>query len=161
MARMQVTPLVTSIIALLGLWMVLRHVPDFAVSLTMVLFGQEDISARVLTVHAVHFFSNTLIGLCLILLREKLGRWLVPQTAGVLVSASAWLAVGTALMGIYFVAMGAVSFGESFAQPRPSSNPYLLWRGSASVVMGVLLFVGSAGIGRLWALLLGLRRAGW
>lgn len=161
MARMQATPLVTSIIALLGLWMVLRHLPDFAVSLTMVLFGQEDIPASVLTVHAVHFFSNTLIGLCLILLREKLGRRLVPQTVGVLVSTPAWLAVGAALMGIYFVAMGAVSIGESFAQSRPSATPYLRWRGGASVLIGVLLFAGSAGIGRLWALLLGLRRAGW
>lgn len=161
MARMQARPLVASLIALLGLWMMLRQLPDVLVSLLMMLSDQGDIPAGVLTAHAVHFLSNTLIGLCLILLREKLGRWLVPQAAGVLVSTPAWLAVGTALMGIYFVAMGAVSFAEGLAQQRLSANPYLLWRGGASIVMGVVLFVGSAGIGRLWALLVGLRRAGW
>ena len=86
MQRMQVRPLMASLLALLGLWMALRPLPDAAVSLLIALAGQEDISSSVLMAQFVHFFSNTLIGLSLILWREALSRWLVPQGAGVLVS---------------------------------------------------------------------------
>ena len=106
MQRMQVRPLMASLLALLGLWMALRPLPDAAVSLLIALAGQEDISSSVLMAQFVHFFSNSLIGLSLILWREALSRWLVPQGSGVLVSPRACMAVGTALMGIYFIAAG-------------------------------------------------------
>ena len=94
MQRMQVRPLMASLLALLGLWMALRPLPDAAVSLLIALAGQEDISSSVLMAQFVHFFSNSLIGLSLILWREALSRWLVPQGSGVLVSPRACMAVG-------------------------------------------------------------------
>jgi len=161
MQRMQVRPLMASLLALLGLWMALRPLPDAAVSLLIALAGQEDISSSVLMAQFVHFFSNSLIGLSLILWREALSRWLVPQGSGVLVSPRACMAVGTALMGIYFIAAGTVLLGEFLAQQRPNASAYLLGRGGTSVVVGAVLLLSSAGGSRLWALLLKLRSAGW
>ncbi|WP_252860411.1 hypothetical protein [Halomonas sp. KX33721] len=56
MQRMQVRPLMASLLALLGLWMALRPLPDAAVSLLIALAGQEDISSSVLMAQFVHFF---------------------------------------------------------------------------------------------------------
>ncbi len=158
MPRMQTRPLVASLVALMGLWMTLRQLPEVVSSLFMVFSDQGDIPASVLMIHAVHFFSYTLIGVGLILLREKLAGWLVPHEANMSIGVRALMAVGTALIGIYFIATGVVSLGESFAQQYSSANPYLLWRGGASLAMGLVLFVGSVGIQRLWVLLVGLRR---
>ena len=158
MPRMQTRPLVASLVALMGLWMTLRQLPEVVSSLFMVFSDHGDIPASVLMIHAVHFFSYSLIGVGLILLREKLASWLVPHEASMSIGVRALMAVGTALIGIYFIATGVVSLGESFAQQHSSSNPYLLWRGGASLAMGLVLFVGSVGIQRLWVLLVGLRR---
>lgn len=73
----------------------------------------------------------------------------------------ACMAVGTALMGIYFIAAGTVLLGEFLAQQRPNASAYLLGRGGTSVVVGAVLLLSSAGGSRLWALLLKLRSAGW
>ena len=48
MQRMQMRPLMASLLALLGLWMALRPLPDAAASLSIALAGQEDISSSVL-----------------------------------------------------------------------------------------------------------------
>ena len=162
MLRTHTCSLVSALIGLLGLWLVLRQVPDFASSLFISLSAREDIPADLLRLYGANFAVTALLGIVLSLLRERLARWLVPAESATTFQVRSLLAVGAAALGVYFVALGGMSLGESFAveQSANRSNPYLFWRGIIAVVVGLCLFLGSVGISRLWALLAGLRRAG-
>ena len=162
MQRTQTRSLVSALIGLLGLWLVFRQVPDYASSLIIALSGREEIPADLLSLYGVHFAVTAVFGVVLILLRGRLARWLVPAESVTSFEGRSLIAIGVAVVGVYFVALGAISLGESFAveQTTNRSNPYLFWRGIIAVGVGLFLFVGSVRISRLWALLAGLRRAG-
>ncbi|MCC5854018.1 MAG: hypothetical protein JJU30_14375 [Alkalimonas sp.] len=159
---MQTRTLISSLIALLGIWLLLRQAPDFASSMYIVLTETEHVPPSILKLHAMHLSVNFLIGVFLILLRDKLAGWLAPNESGVKVFFRLFLAVGTSLMGVYFIAQGVVSLGESLGNKDLNfgENPYLYWRGIFSLIVGVILFIGSASISRLWALFIRLRHAG-
>lgn len=162
MQRTQTRSLISALIGLLGVWLILRQVPDYASSLFIALSGREEIPTDLLSLYGAHFAVTAVFGIVLILLRGRLARWLVPADSVTSFQERSLIAIGVAVVGAYFVALGAISLGESFAveQSTHSSNPYLFWRGIIAVGVGLSLFVGSVGISRLWALLAGLRRAG-
>lgn len=162
MVKLQTRTLISSLIALLGLWLILRQVPNLASSIFIMLSGQEEVPTSILQVYAIHFCSNSVMGISLILLRDKLSSWLVPQETPVQVFFRVFIAVGTALIGVYFTGLGVISLGESLGNQDPNfgTNPYLYWHGVFSVGIGVILFMGSVGIGKLWALFIRVRHAG-
>lgn len=162
MVKLQTRTLISSLIALLGIWLIVRQIPGFASSLVVVLTDKEQVPASILKIHAIHLFTHLLLGVGLIVLRNAITRWLVPGESGARIFFRVFLAAGTALLGIYFISYGVISLGESLGSRDPNfgANPYLYWRGVFSVSIGALLFFGSVGISRLWTLLLRLRHVG-
>jgi uncharacterized membrane protein HdeD (DUF308 family) len=109
----------------------------------------------------VHFAASALLGALLLLLRRPLGRWLHPNEATVNPVAQPLFAAGVALIGVHYVVSGLVSLSEYFEWRRSGvDQPYTLWSGGTSVVLGAILFAASPGISRLLRRLFeGARRA--
>ena len=162
MEQVQTRSVIEASLALLGLWLLLWKIPGFASSVYITLTGIDEVPPRMLEYHGVHLIGHGLVGLLLITLRSKVAAWLVPVDSSTWFQPSIFVSCGTAVVGIYFFASGITSLGESFGgqQAASSSNPYLWWRGIFACATGVALFVFSAGIGRLWSLIRGLRHAG-
>lgn len=162
MVRLQTRTLISSLVALVGTWLIVRQAPDFLAALLIMVTDMEQFPLSILKLQAIHFSINLLLGLILILLRNKIACWLVPNESNVKVLFRLFCAVGSALMGIYFIGLGFISLGESLGSQdaKFGSNPYLYWRGLFSLVIGGILFLGSVGISKLWALLSKLRHAG-
>ncbi len=162
MVQMQTRSLVSALIAILGIWLLLRNAPDYTSSIFVALTDREEIPATFLWLHGLHLLINALFGALLIVLRNRLAHWLVPNEGETAVQARSFLSVGVAVVGIYFVTLGAISLGQEIAmqQTENVNSPYLFWRGVFAMGIGAGLFFGSVGLGRLWAIIAGLRHAG-
>lgn len=162
MEQVHTRSFIEAIIAVLALWFMLWELPDFASTVYITLSGQEEIPLRMIRHHGVHLAGYALIGALLMIFRARLAGWLVPRDDSASFQPSAFIGVGTALVGVYFVASGITSLGEWFAagQVPGGTAPYPLWRGIFACAIGIALFVFSVGIERVWHLLKGLRRAG-
>ncbi|MCK0767883.1 hypothetical protein [Chromohalobacter canadensis] len=105
-----------------------------------------------LAIQGVHFLVSVLLGAGLLLARKPISRWLAPYETDFSVSSATLMAVGTALIGIGYLASGLVTLGTHYARLETlgSSSSDSLWRGGFSVGVGIILFASSLGIGRLW-----------
>lgn len=105
-----------------------------------------------LAIQGVHFFVSVLLGAGLLLARKPISRWLTSSEAKVSASSATLMAVGTALIGIGYLASGLVTLGAHYARLETlgAVSPDSLWRGGLSASIGIIMFASSVGIGRLW-----------
>ncbi|WBU39759.1 hypothetical protein [Marinobacter alkaliphilus] len=162
MGQFNTRSLIGAITGLAGIWLLLRQLPSYASSVFATLSGVEGVSSDLLVIHGIHFAVSAVLGLTLVILRGKLAAWLVPEESTNSLEVSSFLAIGAAIIGVYFTAQGVITLGESYTVYRipDTSNPYLFWNGVFSVAVGLALFLGSFGIGRMWELITKLRRVG-
>ncbi|MDR5858075.1 hypothetical protein FZZ93_01785 [Halomonas eurihalina] len=155
MPRYHARQLAEVLLAVLGIWLVVRRMPDYAVSLYVMwlnsALGQAADGPNILVLHSVHVLVSVLLGLALILARKPLAAWLSPASTDVSASTETLVAAGVAVVGIHYLADGAITLGTQMA----SANHAILWQGGVSVVIGIALFAFSVGLGRLWGLLRG------
>ena len=157
----QTRQLSEALLAVAGVWLLIRQMPDYATSLYM---GWSDPSLahapdapNFLVIQGFHFFVSALLGSVLILGRKPISKWVTPNrpehdsTAGVLIS------IGAAVIGIFYLAAGVITLGTYYAiyEKLGSTSPNMFWRGFFSVGVGIFLFAVSVGLGRLWLLLRG------
>lgn len=158
MPRYHSRQLAEVLLAVLGIWLVVRRMPDYAASLYVTwsnsIPGQAADGPNILVLQSVHFLVGVLLGLALILARKPLAAWLSPAPTDASASTETLVAVGAAVVGIHYLAGGVVTLATQMA----SASHAVLWQGGVSVVVGIALFVFSVGLGRLWRLLRG--RAG-
>lgn len=151
--------IVSALLAVAGIWLLVRHIPE-AIASTIV-FGLEGIASPVsiVAVHATNFLASAAVGALLIATREKVSAWLAPHEASIEVNASIAVSVGIAILGSYFLAKGFQSIGLHFVNVS-NSGTHSLYSGVSSTIIGIALFLASGSIGRLWQLIQQVRRSG-
>ena len=156
--------LTESLIAISGIWLVFRQLPDYAATFFMLLSENQlssDISspqrAIFTTVQTVQFVSSLCAGGFLVTLRKVLARWLVPESHEKVIGTDGVLAVGIAIISFFFILSGIISLGQYMAAygATETNNIFLYWNGIFSIAFGVISFLLSVGIARLWRLLRG------
>ncbi|MBY8966825.1 hypothetical protein KHP57_14050 [Algiphilus sp. NNCM1] len=154
--------LISGLLGIFGIWLVLKHFPDCASSVFLVLIEGENIPESLLAVQLFHFAVVVLLGLVVIAFRNKVASWLSGSGAEQSVTAPSFLAAGSAVIGLYFTAAGVINIGEHLGiSINPASqNGFLLYRGLSSIFTGLILLLGSVGISRAWSKLKGLRQVG-
>lgn len=145
-----------ALLGIAGIWLLVRTLSNQATSLYIAWssssVAQEAGAPNMLAIQGVHFLVSLLLGAALILARKPISRWLAPYETDSSVSSANLIAVGTALIGIGYLAAGLITLGTHYARLEAlgSASPDSLWRGGLSVGVGIILFASSLGIGRLW-----------
>lgn len=168
MVAFQTRQLSEALLAVTGIWLLVRQMPDYAVSSYMIWsqpsWAQVPDAPNVLVIQGMHFLVSALIGLVLLFGRKPISRWLGLGQSANEAGSGALIAIGAAVIGVFFVADGGVTLGtyyatleqsESTGQMLGSNRPRMFWDAWFSVGTGVLLFAVSVGLGRLWLLLRG------
>ncbi|WP_280539005.1 hypothetical protein [Chromohalobacter sp. 11-W] len=145
-----------ALLGIAGIWLLVRTLSNQATSLYIVWssssVAQEAEAPNMLAIQGVHFFVGVLLGAGLLLARKPISRWLTSSEGEVSASSATLMAVGTALIGIGYLASGLVTLGTHYARLETlgAASPDSLWRGGLSASIGIILFASSVGIGRLW-----------
>ena len=156
MPRLDANIFVSALFALAGLWLMLRQAPDFAATIYLIFVNSPDsTSPTLIPVQTIRFTTSVLAGALLLFGRKRLTDWVAPQPHSQEHEPQALLAVGVAIISVYFVLDGFVSLGQHIAlkQAPAMSNDYILWQGLFSIITGTVGFIFSVGISRVWALL--------
>lgn len=151
--------LIEALLAVLGIWVTVRYVPDYIVTLGMLWNppsrGTVD-TGQIHALQALHFGVSVLLGAALIVARKHVARWLNPRSHSSNADPGALVAAGAAIVGVFYIAEGSTALGSHYLV-RPSTEAYSLdatvLHGWISVAVGASLFTTSVGIGRLWLLL--------
>ena len=143
--------LVEALLAVIGVWLLVRNIPDYA---TLLVWGAHQSAvapagANPIVLQSVNLAASVLTGSLLLAARKRLARWLCREAEER--EKHSWPAVsaGVAIVGVYFVVEGIVDLGTYYVDDF-SAGEYLRNAGLASVLAGVLLFVGAPWIERLW-----------
>jgi hypothetical protein len=156
--------LVEALIALAGIWLLFRQLPDYASSLYLIIRGSEAVASNpeFISIQSIHFVASVIFGATLILFRKRLASWLVPQEGEIQFQPQALVSVGVAIISVFFILSGVVALGQYFGvkQMPNTSNPYVLWKAIFSIGGGIGMFISSVGISRLWLLLRGRENVG-
>lgn len=149
-------------LGIMGIWLILRHIPDLAPSIYIVLAEDENLPNTLLLAHFFHFTVAAFLGIAVVSSRQKCASWLSGSNSEVSIHASSLLAVGSFILGLYFTASGIISIGEhaGISSGPTRQNNFLLYKGFTSIAVGSVLMVCSVGISRVWSKLKGLRRVG-
>ena len=144
-----------TLIALIGIWLIVSPLPDFAANIfayTATEFSDSGNQMRSMSI--IFLVTKIICGFGLIFSRFKLTNILglnasSPSDTRNLLSASIFL------LGIYFILNGCVSFGQYYATTKSDSlsSPYLFWQGVFSSGCGVISALLSARLGKFWWLL--------
>lgn len=149
--------LAETLIALIGIWLVVSPIPDFIASIFSLSYFKAYDPDRSLFVTQLFFvFGKVLCGFLLILSRKKVVT-LLGLAVDINSKVCSILTASLFLLGVYFVLNGTVAFGQYYAieQQPNSSNPYLFWQGLFSVIGGFLVMIFSPILGKFWAYLNG------
>jgi hypothetical protein len=152
--------LVEALIAIVAIWLLVRQVPDYGSTIYLLAATAGDDSYRqnyLAEVQSIHFGVSVLVGLLLLAVRRRIGAWLVPGSDKIDSTATSLVAVGVALLGVYFVGAGVLSVANYAVVVRnvPNNDNFGLRSGTISIILGVLLFVVSVSLSKLWAMLRG------
>lgn len=161
MITFQTRQLSEALLAVAGIWLLVRQVPDYTTSLyvswSQPSWAQTPGAPNFLTIHGLHFLISALIGLALVLGRKPISRWLTPSQSTNEATGDVLIAIGIAIIGVFYAAEGGITLGTYYAslEQLSSTHSNMFWNGCFSVGMGVFLFAFSVGLGRLWLLLRG------
>ena len=166
MTTVQTRQLCEALFAVIGIWLLIRQLPDYATSFYVAWANpsatQTQSGLDFLAIRGIHFSVSLAVGITLIFARERLSRWLAPHQDANRIGSTALISVGVAMLGIYKLADGLVIFGTYYVVYHDSGlraeEPLI--RGGLSVAIGVLLFISSVSIARLWSVLRGHAKLG-
>ena len=156
---MSVRPLVAALVALVGLWLIVRYLPDAVVSGALVFLLQESShtdpfnSGYLLPV--AFLMGHAVLGSALVFSRDRIARWLCPTESKADLTDGSMLAVGVALMGIYFVARGLEHFAVDSVMGERFDPDHHGVRAVVFLALGAALFGGSVVAGDVWRRLSG------
>ena len=156
--KLQSRNFVEALIAVMAIWLIVREIPEFAISQFALPFVDAQFqNANWKANEITHFSVSLLMGVLLLVLRRRLGAWLVSDSDIDAPLATSLVAVSTALIGVYFVASGLatlVTFLVNLNYDREISMHYL-GTGVGFLIAGVLVFAVSSNVTQLWAALRG------
>jgi len=151
----QVKNLGETLIALVGIWLIAASIPDFVTSLfALWTSGPIERESNLYFVTFVHLATKILVGLSLILTKNRIGK-LLKLNSHVESSSSELLSAGIFLLGLYFVFSGIVFLSRYyfvFNEVSPTEAG-IYWQGTVSIVCGLLLALFSFSFAKLWRLI--------
>lgn len=138
----------------MALWLILRDLPNSVAALHFAL-TVPALTEQVREGMSVNFSllsGNIFLGFLLMALRSRVATWLAPADTAVPASSNAILAGGLAVVGIYFLASGLADVLTFLAWTRRVAgfDRQLLWSGSASLFVGLVVLASSTRILRFW-----------
>ena len=144
--------LVESLVALAGIWLLFRQLPDYASTMYMMTHESQMGGPELITIQSIHFLASIFFGSILILARKLVSRWLVHENSTNQLQGQALVSAGVAIVSVYFILSGVTEIGQYYGvmQEPNIDNPYPLWKGVFSIISGLVGFVLSVGIGRVW-----------
>lgn len=148
---------VEALLAVLAIWLIVRTLPDYSLAVYVVLF-QTDMTGQfdqLFGFQTARVITNVTLGVIFLWQRHRVSSWLTRSSEEFDVSATIVASLGTALLGIYFAAAGLINLGTYLlsSAEQQSMSRALPWGGAVSVTIGLVLFITSGRIARLWALL--------
>lgn len=157
MQQVETKTLISALLALAGIWLMLRQVPDYAATVYLIIVDSPDGSSLLVPTQSIRFIASLLCGAFLVLGRRPLADWLVPSSQVTEHQPQSLLSVGVAIVAVYFLLSGLVALGQhvAFSRIQNISDEYVLWQGVFSIGTGVLMFVASVGFARMWSRLRG------
>jgi hypothetical protein len=145
-------PLVESLLAVAGIWLVARQFPDYAAFAILALSGALPVSGiapGVFSTQALHFLWSVGVGGLLIFLRRPIARWIHPANSGETVSCQGLLTAGLGVLSIYFIGSGLIALGRLVGQIGMGIDmAFQAWNGVVSILVGGVLFICARWIGR-------------
>ncbi len=147
--------LTETLIALMGIWLVVSPIPDFITNVFAYMntdFGDAGNQLHYLPI--IHLLIKLLCGFGLIVFRNKIVSSLglgisTPSDCRNLLSASIFL------LGIYFILNGCIAIGQFYMQEQSGNlnNPSMLWQGIFTLISGTIAAIFSTSFGKYWWLL--------
>lgn len=142
------------VLALVGVWLVVRYIPDFLTVLYVTSVNSADttIGMSPIVFQAVRLGSSVLFGALAIVCRRRLGRWLDAGQDPLRLDPRGLLLAGCLLLAGFFAISGVISMGSHLAMAgyRPQDSFHLAY-GFFSFVLGTLLFVSTGLVSRWWS----------
>ena len=142
--------IVEAVLAVLGIWLVVRNVPDYAVLLAFEARTSSvaPMGGSPITLQTVHLAASALTGALIVASRKRLAHWLYPETCA---PETGWPSVsaGAAIVAVWSVLRGVVELATYYVNSG-SADVYLRNVGVISMLAGVLLFIAAPWIERLW-----------
>lgn len=149
---MQGRTLVESLLAVGGIWLMAREIPDYATFAILTLSGTLPVSAAgpgSVSTQALHFCLNVAVGACLILMRRPIARRVHPADSNGTVSGRGLLPAGLGVLAIYFIASGTIALGRLLGQNATGMDlRFQIWNGVVSMLVGVILLVCTRRVSR-------------
>lgn len=155
-----------ALLALMGIWLIVSPLPSLVAWVLSLLMSQsqrtqDSFESRMLVAQLIAVLCSVVLGLILITLRKRLAHWLAPEPSSNTISAQMLLAVGAALVGVYFLVSGASSLA-AVVIVRHNSHTFdsvrqlrRFWVPVTDLVVGLALFAFSTSVARVWQLLRG------
>ena len=151
---MQGRNLIGSLLAVIGVWLIVREIPDYVTSLYLTFAEVGPVSAAgpsVIMTQSLHFILSAATGLALIIVRRRLASWLQPDDSIADFGAEPLFAAGVAILGLYFTVTGLVVLGQLFAIGEGlGDQSYAVWSSIISVVVGLFVLLIAPLLTRLW-----------
>jgi hypothetical protein len=142
------------LLGLIGVWLVIRYVPDYVTVLYISLGGStaEAGGPSILVLQSIRFGFSAVFGILAVVLRKRIAFWLQPSAAVTGLDARGILLAGCLLIGGYFILSGAQTIASYFAWASHwTQDTYRLWSGAISIVLGLALFLAIGWIARWWS----------
>lgn len=143
-----------TLLAVAGVWLVARQIPDYSTTLYLAATGALPASSAgpsVFSMQVLHIAVSVTTGLALIFSRKILSRWIKTKSSTDDSSADAVFAAGVGILGIYFMLTGLVLVGQLIPwRESIDTQPFIFWNGIASFLIGLSVFVGMPWIVSIW-----------
>lgn len=145
---------VEALLAVAGIWLAVHRLPEYSAMLLWSVTAnplQVGGGPSVLVIQSVYMVASLGGGLLLISTRKLVSQWLYRGEAEATVDGRTLVGAGAAIIACYVIVNGAVALGTYFAARRgDAQDVYLLWNGAIALVSGLILFILSPWLGRLW-----------
>jgi len=145
--EMEGRSLVESLLAVGGIWLIARELPDYATFAILTLTGGLPVSGAgpgALLTPTLHLLLSVATGALLILLRRPIAARVHPGAPGGTVAGDGLLASGLGVLAIYFIGAGIIASGRLIGHSGMGMEIGSgIWNGVVSIGVGAILFVGT------------------
>ena len=157
---MKTEPISGAVVAVVGVWLACRDIPDFINLLRALAFSDVRTGADRIAFHSVQVLSGIVLGSLLFVFRHRILRAARYGDSRPSVDEAEWFAIGVALIGVFQIAHGVHGMIWLTAEwiLNEQSGVYFILQTISSVLVGILLFLLAERSGSWWARVRGATR---
>ena len=141
-----------TLIALMGLWLIVKSLPDLIVAVSAKTYLGDDFSNDNLWIISVAYnLAVVACGVMLIVARYTITK-LLGGTSELTIDSRQLLSAALFFLGVYLCITGVqdlIQFAFSASEYRSDDN-YPLWQGVVSLIFGLVLAMYSVSLSKMW-----------